>query len=128
MVNAVYRYPLLGKINDTLSLSAIGKAGAGIMLPHTSDTIMGNPVDVGQKTLGNSFGLNRGWWQLNGVTAGIEGGLRLVLYKPVYLELTDKVAYSYFDDLPVYMGTMRQSLWMNEAIMTLGFTYDGTGR
>jgi hypothetical protein len=128
MLNAIYRYPLIGNINDTLSLSAIGKAGAGLMIPHTSDAIMGNPVDVGSKSFSNSFGLNRGWWQFNGVTAGVEGGFRLVLYKPVYVELTDKVAYSYFGDLPVFMGTMKQSLWMNEAIVTLGFTYDGTGR
>ena len=35
------------------------------------------------------------WWQVNGWTTGVELGFRFVLYKSVYLELTDKVAYAY---------------------------------
>jgi hypothetical protein len=128
MLNAVYRYPLIGQINQTSSLAFIAKAGAGIMLPHTTDTILGNTNYVGEKTLSNSFGLTNGWWQLNGWTAGTELGFRYVIWKPVYLELTDKVAYSYFGDLPAYMGTLQQSLWMNEIILSIGFTYDGTSR
>lgn len=42
MIDGVYRYPLIGKTNESLSVAAIGKAGVGIMLPHTSDTILGN--------------------------------------------------------------------------------------
>jgi hypothetical protein len=125
MLNGVYRYPLIGKTNETLSVAAIAKAGVGIMLPHTSDTILGNPNNVGDKTLGNSIGLTNGWWQLNGWTTGVELGFRVVLYKPVYLEVTDKLAYARFGDLPAYMGTLQESLWMNEIVVSLGFTYDG---
>ena len=126
MIDGVYRYPLIGKTNETLSVALLAKAGVGLMIPHTSDTIFGNPVDVGSKSLGTSFGLTNGWWQLNGWTTGAELGFRVVLYKPVYLEVSDKVAYSYFWDLPAYLGTIRQSLVMNEAIVSIGFTYDGT--
>jgi hypothetical protein len=125
MVNAVYRYPLIGQTNETSSVAAIGKAGLGIMLPHTFDTILGYENNVGTKTLGNSVGLTNGWWQLNGGTAGVEFGFRFGLYKSVYLELTDKVAYAYLGDLPAYQGTLQQSLLMNEIILSLGFTYDG---
>jgi hypothetical protein len=125
MLNGVYRYPLIGQTNETLSVAAIAKAGVGIMLPHTSDTILGNPNDVGGKTFGNAIGLTNGWWQLNGWTTGVELGFRVVLFKPVYLELTDKEAYARFSDLPAYMGTIQQSLWMNEVVLSLGFTYDG---
>lgn len=125
MVNAVYRLPLIGETNETLSVAAIAKGGAGIMLPHTADTILGNDNNVGNKTLSNSIGLNNGWWQLNGWTAGAEFGLRVVLFKPVYLELTDKVAYAHFGDLPAYQGTLQQNLLMNEIVLSLGFTYDG---
>jgi hypothetical protein len=125
MANAVYRYPLIGQTNETLSVAAIGKAGLGIMLPHTTDTILGNVNNVGSKTLGNAVGLTNGWWQLNGWTAGVEAGIRIVLFKPVYLEITDKVAYAYLGDLPAYMGTIQQSLLMNEIIVSIGFTYDG---
>jgi hypothetical protein len=125
MANLVYRYPLIGKTNETLSVAAIAKAGVGIMLPHTSDTVLGNANDVGGKTFGNAIGLTNGWWQLNGWTTGVELGFRVVLFKPVYLELTDKVAYAYLGDLPAYQGTLQQSLWMDEVVVSLGFTYDG---
>ena len=125
MVNAVYRYPLIGQTNETLSLAGIAKVGIGLMVPHTSDTILGNPNNVGGKTLDNSIGLTNGWWQINGWTAGTELGLRAVLYKPVYIELTDKIAYARLNDLPAYLGTLQQSLWMNEIVLSIGFTYDG---
>jgi hypothetical protein len=125
MVNAVYRYPLIGQTNETLSLAGIAKVGVGLMVPHTSDTILGNANNVGGKTLDNSIGLTNGWWQINGWTAGTELGLRAVLYKPVYIELTDKIAYARLNDLPAYLGTLQQSLWMNEIVLSIGFTYDG---
>jgi len=125
MVNAVYRLPLIGQTNETLSVAAIAKAGVGIMLPHTGDTILGETNNVGNKTLSNAIGLNNGWWQLNGWTTGAEFGLRFVLFKPVYLELTDKVAYARLGDLPAYQGTIQQNLLMNEIVLSLGFTYDG---
>ncbi len=128
MINGVYRLPLIGKINETFSLAAIGKAGVGIMLPHTSDTIFGNSVDVDPKSLGNSICLRNGWWQLNGWTTGVEGGLRFVVWKPLYIEVTDKLAYAFLADLPAYQGTITKSLLMNEVIFSLGFTYDGTSK
>lgn len=128
MVNAVYRYPLIGQVNETGSVAAIAKAGVGVMLPHTTDTILGNTNDVGSKTLSNAIGLTNGWWQLNGVTSGAEFGFRFVFRKPFYLELTDKVAYGYLGDLPTYQGTLQQSLWMDEIVLSFGFTYNGTAR
>jgi hypothetical protein len=128
MANAVYRLPLIGQTNETFSVAAIGKAGVGVMLPHTSDTILGYANNVGGKTLSNSVGLTNGWWQLNGWTTGVELGFRVVLWKPVYLELTDKVAYAYLGDLPAYRGTLQQSLLMNEIVLSLGFTYDGASK
>jgi hypothetical protein len=125
MINGVYRLPLIGQTNETLSVAAIAKAGFGIMLPHTTDTILGITNNVGPKSLGNAIGLTNGWWQLNGWTTGAEVGFRVVLYKPVYLEVTDKIAYARLSDLPAYLGTMQQSLWMNEIVVGLGFTYDG---
>jgi hypothetical protein len=127
MVNLVKRLPLIGKTNESLSLAGLGKIGVGIMLPHSDNTIMenGNQNEVGEKKFSNFFGTKHGWWQLDGWTTGVEAGVRLVLAKPVYLELTDKVAYAYLFDIPVYQGTAKQSLWMNEVILSLGFTYDG---
>jgi hypothetical protein len=128
MVNAVYRLPLIGQTNETFSVAAIGKAGVGVMLPHTSDSIFGNSADVGGKTLDNMIGLRNGWWQLNGWTTGVEVGFRVVLFKPFFLELTDKVAYASLGDLPAYQGTVQQSLLMNEIVLSIGITYDGASR
>jgi hypothetical protein len=125
MVNIVKRVPLIGATNESFSLAAIGKVGAGLMVPHSDNTILGNKNDVGEKKISNFFGTKRGWWQFDGWTAGVEAGLRFVAAKPVYLELTDKIAYASLYDIPVYMGTATQSLWMNEVILSLGFTYDG---
>jgi hypothetical protein len=126
MINIVKRVPLIGTTNESLSLSALGKAGAGLMVPHSDNTIMGQSNNVGKKEFGNFFGTKHGWWQFDGVTAGIEAGVRFVLARPVYLELTDKVAYARLYDIPVYMGKADHSLWMNEVILSLGFTYDGS--
>jgi hypothetical protein len=125
MVNLVKRLPLIGVTNESLSLAAIGKAGAGLMIPHSDNTISGNRNNVGEKKFNNLFGTHSGWWQFDGVTAGVEAGLRFVVAKPVYLELTDKIAYARLYDIPVYQGTAKQSLWMNEVIFSLGITYDG---
>jgi hypothetical protein len=128
MANIVKRVPLIGKTNETFSLAAIGKAGVGVMLPHSDITIMGksNEDEVGPKKISNFFGTKHGWWQLDGWTAAIEAGVRFVIAKPIYLEVTDKVAYARLFDIPVYHGSANQSLWMNEVIMSLGFTYDGS--
>lgn len=94
--------------------------GAGVMLPHTSSTVMGNSVDVGKKAYGNYLGINTGWWRLNGWTTGIEVGLREFIFSPIFLEFTDKLAFSRMINVPAYEGTIDHNLWMNELILTLG--------
>jgi hypothetical protein len=115
-----------------MSVAALAKVGVGVMLPHTTDTILGLTNNVGSKSIGNAVGFTNGWWQLNGWTTGAELAVRAVLYKPFYIELSDKVAYARLLDLPAVQGNLQQSLWMNEVVLSLGFTYDGvsarTGR
>jgi hypothetical protein len=126
MVNAVYRMPLIGQTNETFSLAGIAKLGAGIMVPHATNTILGQPNSVGDKTLSNIIGIHNGWWQIgDGWIAGGELGLRFVVCKPVYIELTDKLAYSSMYDLPAYQGLIKQNVWMNEVIFSVGYTFDG---
>ncbi|MDD2897213.1 MAG: hypothetical protein PHI31_00735 [Desulfuromonadaceae bacterium] len=127
MVNLVKRIPLIGKTNESLSLAGIAKVGGGLVIPHSSNSVLGksNDAEIGPKKFSNFFGFHHGWWQFDGVTAGIEAGLRFVVAKPVYIELTDKVAYARMYDIPVYQGTATHNLWMNEVIFSLGVTYDG---
>ena len=125
MINLVKRVPLIGEINESFSVAAIGKVGIGFMAPHAENFVMNRFNDVGKKELGNLIGFNRGWWQLDGFTTGVEAGFRVVLCAPLYLEITDKVAYARLADVPVFQGTARHNLWMNEVILSVGITYGG---
>lgn len=128
MLNPVYREPLYGKINNPLCVALIGKVGAGVVVPHVEDTIQGNRVDVGPKSFANALGLHNGWWQYGGWTVGTEGGFRVVLYRPVYLEVTDKLAYARFWNLQAYQGSISHGPLVNEIVFSLGVIFDGTGR
>lgn len=125
MFNLVKRVPLIGETNEPFSVAAIGKVGVGMMLPHPENVIMGQYSDVGLKTLNNAIGVHNGWWQLDGWTTGIEVGLRVNLTRHVYLELTDKVAFAQLGGVTVYQGSASHNLWMNEVILSLGFTWGG---
>jgi hypothetical protein len=122
MMSLVKRTPLFGDLNESGTLSLLTKAGAGIIVPHAESTIMGNKSDVGPKTWSNLVGTRSGWWQLNGWTTGGEVALRLVLFRPIYLELSDKVAYAHLWNIPVYQGRADQSLWMNALLFAFGIT------
>jgi hypothetical protein len=125
MFNLVKRIPLYREPDENWSVAFMGKAGVGFMLPHAENVTFGYINDVGQRTLNNVVGVNSGWWRLNGWTTGVEAGLRINLMLPFYLEITDKVAYAGLSDVPVYQGTARHSLWMNEVVLSLGVTFGG---
>ena len=124
MLNIVKRIPLLLDPNETFSLAAIAKAGAGVMLPHSENKVLGNTNYVGSKEWGNLIGVKNGWWQLNGWTVGVEAGFRFVVCSPIYIEFTDKEAYASLVNIPVYQGVADQNLWMNELTFSVGYTLD----
>ncbi|OGT49873.1 MAG: hypothetical protein A3E82_00230 [Gammaproteobacteria bacterium RIFCSPHIGHO2_12_FULL_38_11] len=120
MLNVVRRKQMIDFPRAKLALVAVGKLGAGVMLPHPENTILGNTVNVGPKASGNYFGWKHGWWQMGGFTIGAEYGVQLVFHKTAYLELTNKEAYVNLSDIQVYDGTASQSMWLNETICSLG--------
>lgn len=120
MLNLVRRKPLFNMPKANLQLVGIGKIGAGVMLPHPENTILGNTNDVGPKAWGNYFGWNHGWWQMGGWTVGAEAGFQLVFHQRAYLELTDKEAFTDLSDIQIYDGTASQTMWLNEIILNLG--------
>lgn len=125
MVNVVKRLPLIGEPNRSLSVSGIAKAGAGLLIPHASNHVLGKDNDVGPREFGNWFGKHKGWWQFDGWTAGVEAGFRFVPLNPLFIEVTDKVAYGRLSDVPVYKGTADHDLLMHELILSIGLTIDG---
>src|SRR3990167_2157085 len=120
MLNLVRRKMMEDFPRTRLQLVAIGKFGAGVMLPHPENTILGNTNDVGPKAWGNYLGWRNGWWQMGGWTAGLEAGFQLVFYHRVYLELTNKEAYTYLSDNQNYQGRANQTVWLNETICSVG--------
>ncbi|PIZ04572.1 MAG: hypothetical protein COY58_03740 [Gammaproteobacteria bacterium CG_4_10_14_0_8_um_filter_38_16] len=123
MLNVVRRKPLFSFFRSYFQFAALGKLGAGVMLPHPENTVMGNKVDVGPKNFSNSFGWHHGWWQFGGWSVGAEAGFQLLFHKTVYVELTDKEDYVTLSHIQVYDGTASQSMWLNEVIGNVGVMF-----
>jgi hypothetical protein len=123
MVNAVWLKHLHGPENQAGQLQLISRAGAGLLLPHADNTILGNPNQVGPKNENVCCFAKNDWWQINGWTAGVEVGLRYRFYKALYLELTSKAAYGVLRGVPVYKGSADQTIWMWEQVLSTGFLF-----
>jgi hypothetical protein len=123
MVNAVWLKHLAGPVQKPGDLQLISRAGAGILLPHADNTILGNENQVGPKNQNICCFASNDWWQINGWTAGVEVGVRYTIYKSIYLELTQKVAYGALRSVPVYQGTADQTIWMSEQVLSTGFLF-----
>jgi len=123
MVNAVWLHRLRGPVQKPGDLQLISRLGAGILLPHADNVIFGNANQVGPKNENVCCFNSNDWWQVNGWTAGVEVGLRYRVYKSMYVELTNKIAYGVLRGVPVYKGTADQELWMNEQVLSAGFLF-----
>jgi hypothetical protein len=123
MVNAVWLHHLAGPEKQAGDLQLISRAGAGILLPHADNTVLGNQNQVGPKSENICCFASNDWWQVNGWTAGVEVGVRYRVYKSVYLELTQKLAYGALRKVPVYQGSADQTLWMSEQVLSAGFLF-----
>jgi hypothetical protein len=123
MINAVWLKHLAGPMQKPGDLQLISRAGAGILLPHADNTVLGNDNQVGPKNQNICCFASNDWWQINGWTAGVEVGVRYTVYKSIYLELTQKVAYGVLRSVPVYQGTADQTIWMSEQVLSTGFLF-----
>ena len=123
MLNAVWLKHLAGPEKKPGDLQLISRVGAGILLPHADNIIFGNPNEVGPKNENVCCFSNKDWWQVNGWTAGVEVGVRYTIYKSIYLELTDKIAYGVLHGVPVYQGSADQTILMNEQVLSMGFLF-----
>ena len=122
MINAVWLKHLNGPVQQPGDLQLISRVGAGILLPHADNTIFGKENQVGPKNEHVCCG-NGDWWQINGWTAGVEVGVRYRVFKAMYLELTQKIAYGVLRNVPVYQGVADQNIWMSEQVLSTGFLF-----
>lgn len=123
MINAVWLHHLAGTPKKEGELQLISRVGAGILLPHADNVIFGNPNQVGPKTQNICCFSKSDWWQVNGWTAGVEVGLRYMVTKSIFLELTGKAAYGVLQGVPVFQGSADQSIWMTEQVLSTGFLF-----
>jgi hypothetical protein len=123
MVNAVWLHHLAGPVQKPGDLQLISRVGAGILLPHADNTIDGNDNQVGPKNENICCFSSKDWWQINGWTVGVEVGVRYTVYKTIFLELTQKIAYGSLRSVPVYQGTADQTIWMSEQVLSTGFLF-----
>ncbi|WP_294767772.1 hypothetical protein [uncultured Rhodoferax sp.] len=123
MINAVWLRHLRGPQDKPGDLQLISRVGAGILLPHADNTILGKANEVGPKNENICCFKKNDWWQINGWTTGVEVGLRYRVYKSMFLELTQKFAYGVLVGVPVYKGTADQKLWMSEQVLSAGFLF-----
>lgn len=123
MLNAVWFTHLYGPQHQPGELQLVSRVGAGILLPHADNVILGNRNEVGPKNENICCFKSNDWWQLNGWTAGVEVGFRYTFYKTWYAELTQKIAYGRLSSVPVYKGTADQTIWMSEQILSAGFLF-----
>lgn len=125
MLNAVWLHHLYGPKQKPGDLESISRIGAGFLLPHSENTILGNKNELGAKWGSSTsccFGSNN-WWQLRGWTVGVEVGGRYRLTESVYLELTAKEAYGVLRKIPVFQGTADQEIWMTEGVFSAGYLF-----
>lgn len=123
MLNAVWLKHLAGPEQKPGDLQLISRVGAGILLPHADNTILGRDNQVGPKNENVCCFSKGDWWQINGWTTGVELGFRYTVYKTIFLELTSKWAYGALRGVPVYQGSADQTIIMTEQVLSTGFLF-----
>src|SRR5215203_418079 len=109
-INAVRRVRLRGEPKRTGSISLLAKAGGGPAMPHTENTLFGEPNEKG-------FQFFHGW----AIDAAI--GIRVHIYKRLYFEGEDKLVYVRYFGVKVDRGTARHNIKANEFILSAGVSF-----
>jgi hypothetical protein len=106
LVNLVKRLPLVGEPAKRGSVAVLLKAGAGIGVPHPT-----NVVDGQANTPGFQFG---------GLDLGLEGAVRVHLFRLLYLEFAQKGIYARYSGLEVHDGRAAHDIWTYLTALSLG--------
>ena len=110
MLNFVKRKQLLQSKNGKHELDLLIKPGAGIVRPRTESTIMEEHANKR--------------YHISGYVAGIESGLRAVVFKNILAEITCKGAYAnYFDVLLAGSGKASQQWWSFQYLFLIGYQF-----
>jgi hypothetical protein len=109
-LNIMKRQRLLVSNDKKHWVSAVGKLGAGIVVPRTQVTLFG-------EDLNNRF-------HIAGYGFGAEGGLRYDAFKYIFLEYTLKIAFTDFRNVLVMgKGKAKHHFVTGENILSLGLQF-----
>ena len=108
--NLMRRYPIAGERGRTWYTALLLKAGGGFAVPHTENTLFGEPNEKG-------FQAFKGWNLDAGAAA------RIHFYKLFYFEFEDKFVYARYFGVNVDRGTATHSLKANEFSFHFGASF-----
>jgi hypothetical protein len=109
-INLIRRVRLLGESRRTGYVALLLKAGGGFAVPHTENTVFGEPNDKG-------FQFFHGW----NLDAG--AAVRAHLWRGAYVEFEDKLVYTRYFGVKVDRGTARHSVKANEFTFNFGYAF-----
>jgi hypothetical protein len=109
-INLIRRVRLAGETGRTGHVAFLAKAGGGFAVPHTENTLFGQPNEKG-------FQFFHGW----NLDAGV--GVRVHLWKPIYFEFEDKFVYARYFGVKIDQGTAKHSVKANEFIFNFGLAF-----
>ena len=109
-INLIRRVHLIGEPGRLGHLVFLAKAGGGFAMPHTENTLFGQPNEKG-------FQFFQGW-NVDAVAA-----VRLHIWKPIYFEFEDKLLYARYFGVNVDQGEARHSVKANEFTFSFGVTF-----
>lgn len=110
LINVVQRFRIAGEPGRTGSVSVLAKAGGGFMVPHAQNTVLDQPNVRG--------------FQYGGLGAGLEGAVRVHIFRMVYVEVAEKGYYGYYRNLNIHDGKANQNLRARLTVISFGFTFD----
>lgn len=109
-VNLIRRVRLAGERGRFGHLVFLAKAGGGFAIPHSENTVFGQPNDKG-------FQFAKGW------NMDAAAAVRADLWKGLYFEFEDKLLYARYFGIKVDNGTARHSVKANEWNFNFGWAF-----
>jgi hypothetical protein len=115
MINFVKRKNIGQSRNKEHWLDIVFKPGFGLVIPRSDTWMFGKP--------------RNDKYHVSGYVAGVEGGLRGVLFNKLIAEFTVKGAYANYSDVLLYgSGRARQQWWSFQYIMLVGYQFNFPAR
>jgi hypothetical protein len=109
LFNVVQRLPLVGEPGKTGSISALARAGVGFMVPHTENSVLGEPNEAG--------------FQYGGLGAGLEGAIRFHIWRGLFFEASDKVFYGRYRNVRIHEGRADHDLKAHMQVFSGGVSF-----